>query len=217
MADNDSIVVNEIFHSIQGESSFAGAPCVFVRLTGCPLRCAWCDTPYAFTEGRRRAVDDVVRDVLAYNCPLAEVTGGEPLVQEGAFPLIRKLLDAGRAVLVETCGAVDVSSVDPRAVTVMDLKAPSSGEEARNRWENLDLLRPHDEVKIVLADRGDYEWARAALARHRLAERFKVHLSPAHGRLSPADLARWALEDGLRVRVSLQLHRFIWPGVERGV
>jgi 7-carboxy-7-deazaguanine synthase len=210
--------VNEIFFSIQGESTWAGHPCAFIRLTGCNLRCVWCDTEYAFYEGRTMAVEEAAARLLEYGCQLVEVTGGEPLLQAGVFALVERLLEAGRTVLVETSGASDVSRLDPRVVKVMDLKCPGSGESARNLWRNLEYLTPRDEVKFVIADRADYEWAREVIRRHALAARVNaVLMSSAFGRLEAARLAGWILEDRLPVRMQLQMHKHIWPPDARGV
>jgi 7-carboxy-7-deazaguanine synthase len=212
------LTVNEIFHSVQGESTYVGRPCVFVRLTGCDLRCSWCDTPYAFHEGTRRELDDVLRQVASYDCPLVEVTGGEPLLQQGVYPLMQRLLDAGRTVLLETGGHRSTARVPPGVVTILDVKCPGSGEGARMDWQNLDRLRPHDEVKFVVAGREDYEFAREVTARHDLATRVAaVHLSPVHGVLEPRVLAEWALADRLPARIQLQLHKSIWDPQTRGV
>ena len=209
--------VNEIFHSIQGESTHAGRPCVFVRLTGCNLRCVWCDTAYAFHEGQPMSVGEVVERVAAYGCDLVEITGGEPLLQADAIPLMRELRRRGHAVLVETGGSLPIDAV-PRGVgRIVDIKCPGSGEDDRNRWENLDELRPGDELKFVLADRADYCWASGQIESRKLGRNCPVLLSPVHGALDPAQLARWVLEDGLPVRVQLQLHKLLWPGVDRGV
>ncbi len=210
------LVVNEVFFSIQGEGTRAGRPCVFVRLTGCPLRCHWCDTAYAFYEGRRREVDDVVAEVDAFPARLLTLTGGEPLAQPDAFPLVTRLADRGFEVLVETSGHVSIERLDPRAVAILDVKAPGSGEAERMHPDNLDRLRPQDEVKLVLADRADYEWARELVRDPRLRGA-TVLLSPVHGRLDPGALGRWILEDALPVRLQIQLHKVLWPGVERGV
>jgi 7-carboxy-7-deazaguanine synthase len=214
----EALVVNEIFHSIQGESTHAGRPCVFVRLTGCNLRCDWCDTEYAFSEGRRMAVEEVVEQVAAYRCPLVEITGGEPLLQEPVYPLMGALLERGHTVLIETSGASDVSRIDPAVIKIMDLKCPGSGESEKNLWSNLDYLTARDEVKFVIADRADYEWARAVVRDHALAERVRaVLLSCAFGRLEPARLAAWMLEDRIPARLQLQIHKHIWPPDARGV
>lgn len=209
--------VNEIFYSIQGESSFAGQPCVLVRLTGCQMRCTWCDTEYSFYEGAWMRVDDVIDRVLSYGCPLAEVTGGEPLLQPGVHTLMSGLCDRGLEVLLETGGGLDISGVDPRVRRIVDLKCPASGEAANNHWPNIEALRRTDEVKFVLADRGDYEWARDALRRHRIDRLCTVHLSPVWGALEPAELAAWVLEDRLPARVSMQLHKALWGAETRGV
>jgi 7-carboxy-7-deazaguanine synthase len=211
------LTVNEVFFSIQGEGTRTGQPCVFVRLTGCPLRCTWCDTAYAFHEGTRRSEDDVLAEIERHPCRLVELTGGEPLSQPAAFPFITRLLDAGWQVLVETSGHVLLEALDPRAVAIMDVKAPGSGETHRMEWRNLDLLKPADEVKFVIAHRADYEWSRALVRDRRLPERCPVLFSPVHGRLEPRELAAWILEDGLPVRLQIQLHKYLWPGVERGV
>ena len=215
---DDRLRINEIFLSIQGESTWAGRPCAFVRLTGCDLRCSWCDTEYAFHEGRTMAVEDVAAQLLGYGCDLAEVTGGEPLLQAGVHPLIARLLEAGMTVLVETSGASDVSRLDARAIKVMDLKCPGSGESARNLWSNLEHLTPRDEVKFVIADRADYEWARDVALRHKLAARVNaVLMSCVFGKLAPALLAGWILADRLPVRMQLQMHKHIWAPDARGV
>jgi 7-carboxy-7-deazaguanine synthase len=212
-----AVTVNEIFFSIQGEGTRAGRPSLFVRLTGCPLRCTWCDTAYAFYEGTRRSVADVVAEVVGYPCRLLCLTGGEPLAQPAAFGLVTSLADAGFEVVVETSGHVLLEALDPRAVAIMDVKAPGSGEVHRTEWRNLELLRPKDEIKLVLKDRADYEWARAIVLEKRLAERCPVLFSPVHGVLDPALLARWILDDGLPVRLQVQLHKVLWPNAERGV
>ncbi len=209
--------VNEIFHSIQGESRHAGRPCVFVRLTGCNLRCNWCDTAYAFEEGFELNVESVLERIAKYATPYVLVTGGEPLAQEGAADLIGELCDRGYEVAVETGGSLDFSSLDRRAMVVMDLKCPGSGMSHRNRWENIALLKSMDEVKFVLADRADYDWARDVIARHRLADRCGVLMSPVHGALQPRALAEWILADRLPVRLQLQIHKYIWPPDLRGV
>lgn len=207
--------VTEIFHSLQGESTRAGLPTVFVRLTGCPLRCAWCDTDYAFSGGEAMTLGDVLIEVARHGAHHVCVTGGEPLAQKACLPLLAALCDAGYAVSLETSGALDISQVDPRVSRVMDLKAPASGEAERNHWENLALLTGHDELKIVLADEADYAWAKSVLAARRLDAICPVLLSPVAGRLDPKQLAEWVLRDRLPVRVQLQLHKLIW-GTERG-
>ena len=211
------LTVNEIFFSIQGEGTRAGRPCVFVRLAGCPLRCTWCDTAYAFHEGEKRSEDDILAQVESFPCGLVELTGGEPLSQPAAFPFITRLLDSGREVLVETSGHVLLEGLDPRAVAILDVKAPGSGETHRMEWRNLDLLKPKDEVKFVIADRRDYEWSRDLCREKGLLDRCPVLFSPVHGVLDPGELARWILADGLPVRLQVQLHKYLWPGVERGV
>ncbi|MCX7897107.1 MAG: 7-carboxy-7-deazaguanine synthase QueE [Rhodocyclaceae bacterium] len=207
--------VSEIFFSLQGESTRAGLPTVFVRLTGCPLRCLWCDTAYAFSGGQTMTLDEILAQVAAFACPTVCVTGGEPLAQPAARRLLTHLANAGYEVSLETSGALDIADIDARIKRIMDLKAPSSGESEKNRWQNLDLLTPHDEIKIVIADLADYAWAKAQLARRRLADRCPVLLSPAWGRLSPRALAEWMLADRLPVRFQLQLHKLLW-GEARG-
>lgn len=215
---SDSLVIHEIYRSLQGESTLAGLPCAFVRLSACNLRCRWCDTPEAFTGGTRMPVADVVAQALALNTPLVEVTGGEPLLQAAVHPLMRALCDAGKTVLLETSGERDISGVDPRVRRIVDLKAPASGESHRNRWENLPHLGTHDEVKFVLADRADYEWARDVIRREALHQRAgTVLLSCVHGELHPRDLAAWVLDDALPVRVQVQLHKIIWGADAKGV
>lgn len=212
------LVVNEIFLSVQGESTYAGRPCAFVRLTGCNLRCNYCDTEYAFHEGRRMSIAEIVEQIDAYACDLIEITGGEPMLQEGVHNLIADLLESGRTVMIETSGASDVSRLDPRAIKIMDLKCPASGESERNLWSNLEHLSARDEVKFVISDRADYEWARDVIRRYQLERRVNaVLVSCAFGRLEPARLAAWILEDRLPVRLQLQIHKYIWPPDARGV
>ncbi len=212
------LTVNEIFHSIQGESTYAGEPCVFVRLTACDLRCRWCDTPYAFHEGRRMSVDEVVQAVEAYGCPMVEITGGEPLLQADAATLMARLLETGRTVLVETGGHRSIAGVPEGVIRIMDIKCPGSGEAAKMDWSNLDRLTPRDQVKLVIADRADYDYARDLVGRERLDERCgAVLLSPVHGELDPKRLAEWVLADRLPVRVQLQVHKYIWDPGTRGV
>jgi 7-carboxy-7-deazaguanine synthase len=212
------LTINEIFHSIQGESTHAGAPCVFVRLTACDLRCTWCDTPYAFTEGVKRTVADVVDAVAAFGCQLVEITGGEPLLQDDVYPLMAGLRDRGLTVLVETGGHISVDRVPQGVVKIIDVKCPGSGESARNHWPNLDLLGPADEVKFVIRDRDDYDFARNVVSRHALpAKCSAVLFSPVHDVLPPAELASWILADRLAVRLQLQVHKYIWGAHARGV
>ena len=216
LPSEERLKVTEIFHSIQGESTFAGRPCVFVRLTGCQMRCRWCDTEYAFHGGSWRTRDEVLEEVAAFDCPLVEVTGGEPLLQPGAEPLLTALCDAGYEVLLETGGGLDIGGVDPRVRRIVDVKCPGSGEAEANRWENLDLLRPTDEVKLVIADEADYLWARRVVEERGLGERCPVLVSPVAGEVEPRDLAEWVLRDRLPVRFQLQLHKLLWgdrPGV----
>lgn len=212
------LTVNEIFHSIQGESRRAGEPCVFVRLTACDLRCSWCDTPYAFHEGAKRSVEDVVAEVERYGCPLVEVTGGEPLLQEDVYPLMERLLERGHTVMIETGGHRSIARVPSAVLKIVDVKCPGSGESHRNHLENLALLSAHDEVKFVLKDRADYEFARDVVAAHNLPARAgAVLFSPVHGVLDARVLSEWVLADRLAVRVQLQLHKFIWSPETRGV
>jgi 7-carboxy-7-deazaguanine synthase len=212
------LTISEIYASIQGESTHAGRPCVFVRLTACNLRCAWCDTPYAFTGGRRVSVEDVVRDVQAQGGGLVELTGGEPLLQPEVYPLMDRLLEAGCEVLLETGGHMPLDRVPDAVTAIVDVKCPASGEAAAMHWPNLDELSAHDEVKFVIADRGDFDYACAVVARHRLAERVSAVLfSPVFGVLAPAELARWILESQLPVRLQLQAHKYIWDPAARGV
>ena len=209
--------VNEIFHSIQGESTHAGRPCVFVRLTYCDLRCRFCDTEYAFFEGIERPLDDIVGEVDRYGCRLVEVTGGEPLIQKETIALLERLLDAGHEVLLETSGAWTIENVPDGVRIIMDLKTPGSGMVARNRWENLRHLDADDEIKFVICDRADYEWARGVVGEHGLAERYTVLFSPSWGEVDPRELAEWILADGLSVRLQLQIHKHIWSPTARGV
>ena len=209
--------VTEIFHSIQGESSFVGQPCVFIRLTGCPLRCSWCDTEYAFYGGSEQSLEDILARVDSYHCRLVEVTGGEPLAQSDAFLLITQLCNRGYDVLIETSGAVDTARVDGRAHVILDVKCPGSGMLDRMHWPNVARLSMKDEAKFVLADRSDYEWARQVLAQHQLASRCTVLMSPVFGSLDPRQLAEWVLADRLPVRLQLQLHKVIWTPDMRGV
>ena len=211
------LLVHEIYRSVQGESTFAGRPCVFVRTTGCSLRCSWCDTAHAFKHGTRMTRGEVLAAVLAYDCPLVELTGGEPLEQPETLPLMRELCDAGKTVLIETSGAHPVAGIDPRVHVIMDLKCPDSGEEARNFWPNLDLLKPTDQLKFVVASRRDWEWAEATVRNHRLDKRFEVLVSTAFAGVTARELADWLLASGLDVRLQLQMHKYIWEPTARGV
>ena len=212
------LTVNEIFHSIQGESTHTGRPCVFVRLTGCDLRCVWCDTPYAFHEGRKLDVDEVVAAVEQYRCDLVEITGGEPLLQQDVYPLMDRLLATGATVLLETGGHVSVARVPAAVVKVVDVKCPGSGECDRNAWDNLSRLTDRDQVKFVIADRVDYEFARDVVRRHTLETRCgTVLFSAVHDLLPPARLAEWMPADRLPVRLQIQLHKHLWGAETRGV
>lgn len=211
------LVVHEVYRSVQGESTFAGLPCVFVRLTACLARCTWCDTPHAFKEGRVRAFDDVLAEVLAFDCPLVELTGGEPLLQDEAFELMTALADRGKTVLVETSGLVSIERVDPRVRVIMDLKCPDSGECENNHWPNLDLLKPVDEIKFVIASRRDFDWAEGVTREHGLDRRFAVLFSAVFGSVKPVQLVEWLLASGLNARMQLQMHKYIWDPMARGV
>jgi 7-carboxy-7-deazaguanine synthase len=212
------LTINEIFYSIQGESTYAGRPCVFVRLTACDLRCSWCDTTYAFHEGRKQSLDEVIAEVERLDCSLVEVTGGEPLLQDDVYPLMQSLLDRGRTVLLETGGHRSTANVPRSVVTILDVKCPGSGEAHRNDWGNLDRLRPHDEVKFVIKDRADYEYARDVITKHRLGKRVAaLHLSPVHGVMDLRQLSEWTMADRLPARVQVQLHKYIWDPDTRGV
>jgi 7-carboxy-7-deazaguanine synthase len=217
--DGDGAVlqITEIYRSIQGESTYAGLPCAFVRLTGCALRCVWCDSTFTFSGGVRMRLTDVLAEVARLGTPLVEFTGGEPLLQPAVHEGISRLCDEGRTVLVETGGDQDISRIDPRAIAIMDVKCPGSGMMDRMDWENLERLRPRDELKFVLADREDYLWARDLVRERDLAARDRAVLfSCAHGLLAPADLAAWLLEDAIPVRLQLQLHKVLWDPAERG-
>jgi 7-carboxy-7-deazaguanine synthase len=221
--------INEIFFSIQGESTRSGCPCVFIRLAGCHLRCAYCDTAYAFTQGEARSIDAIIEEVSGYGCELVAVTGGEPLLQPRVHELMGRLCDLGKTVLIETSGACDISACDARVVRVVDFKTPGSGERERNLWANVDHLRPRDEVKFVICDRADYDWAKSIIDHHRLIERCgAVLLSPVFEQaggeeiagsagLAPRELAAWMLADGLAARLQLQVHKHIWDPAARGV
>ncbi len=210
MAADLSLRISEIFYSLQGETSRIGLPTVFVRLTGCPLRCGYCDTAYAFTGGQTQSLDDILQQVGRYRTRYVTVTGGEPLAQKNCLPLLTRLCDAGYSVSLETSGALDISRVDARVSRIVDIKTPASGEMDKNRWENLPLLSAHDEVKFVICDSADYAWARDVLARYNLADTCPVLFSPVHGSLPPRQLAEWILRDQLPVRFQLQLHKILW-------
>jgi 7-carboxy-7-deazaguanine synthase len=209
--------ITEIYRSIQGESSYAGLPCVFVRTTGCDLRCSWCDSEFTFTGGTRMTVDEVLAEVERYDCRLVELTGGEPLLQPDIYELAKRLADAGHTVLIETGGHRDISRLDPRVIRIMDLKCPASNESEKNLWSNLDHLRPSDEVKFVIADRNDYDWMLRVVRENDLEDRVKLLVSTAFGMIEPERVVEWMLEDGLRARFQLQLHKYIWPPNARRV
>lgn len=213
--NSESLRISEIFYSLQGETSRVGLPTVFVRLTGCPLRCTYCDTAYAFTGGQTMTLDAIMAEVARYAPRHITVTGGEPLAQKNCLPLLRMLCDTGYNVSLETGGALDVSGVDPRVMKVLDIKTPASGEEQKNLWSNLEHLGPQDEIKFVLCDEADYLWAKQVLQEHGLAQHCTVLFSPAQGQLAAKDLAEWILRDRLPVRLQVQLHKLLW-GNEAG-
>ena len=219
MSDTEkTLTINEIYQSIQGESTWAGQRCVFVRLTFCNLRCSYCDTEYAFYEGKKQALQEIVEAVQAFHCPLVEITGGEPLLQKNVLVLMSTLCDAGSTVLLETSGAHDISKVDPRVHRIMDLKTPGSGEVDKNLWSNIDHLTSRDEVKFVMGSREDYEWSRDKVQRYDLSSRcHAVLFSPIFGRIDPREIVEWILADKLNVRFQLQMHKFIWIPTQRGV
>ena len=208
--------ITEIFFSIQGESTHAGRPCVFVRLTGCNLRCRWCDSEYTFTGGEKVSIDDILDRVKSYGCSLVEVTGGEPLAQSESLDLVKRLCDEGFEVLIETSGSIDVEPVDRRAKLILDVKCPGSGEVEKNRWSNIEQLKPVDEIKFVIADRADYEWAKAVIAEKKL-DRWTILLSPVWGEMEMKSLAEWMLADRLPARFQTQLHKHIWGADVKGV
>ena len=214
---NDLLVVNEIFFSIQGESTYAGRPCAFVRLTRCNLRCSYCDTEYAFYEGNKVSLSDIIRKISSYPTDLVEITGGEPLLQKGVHLLIKRLLDGGKTVLIETGGTLDVRSVDPRAVLIYDIKCPGSGMVQENLWDNIAHLKNQDEIKFVVGSRRDYRWAETKIRELGLTQKHTVLLSPVWGTLEPRQLAEWILEDGLSVRLQVQFHKILWGAETRGV
>lgn len=212
------LLIHEIYLSVQGESTFAGLPCVFVRTAVCDSRCKWCDTPHAFNQGERMSRAAVLAKALSFDCPLIEITGGEPLLQADVFPLMTALCDASKTVLLETSGARDIAPVDRRVHVIMDLKCPDSGESHRNRWANLDVLKPTDQIKFVIASRRDWDWTASAIREHRLDERFACLVSCVFGAVQPVELVAWLLESNLpRVRMQLQMHKFIWEPTKRGV
>lgn len=212
-----TLLVNELFASIQGESTYAGRPCTFIRLTGCPLRCRWCDSEFAYSDGERLPQEEILQRVASLGHRLVEVTGGEPLAQPGCPDLLKALCDASYEVLLETNGAMDMDPVDRRVVKIVDVKCPSSGESDKTRWDQLTQLGDRDELKFVIAGRDDYLWARQALIDNDMQNVRPIHFSPVQGELSPAKLAQWIIEDKLPVRLHLQLHKIIWPGVNSGV
>lgn len=214
---DERLRISEVYASVQGESRWVGLPCTFVRLTGCNLRCTWCDSVFTFKGGEHRSIDAVIAEVEALGIPLVEVTGGEPLAQRQCIPLMQRLLDRGYEVLLETSGSLDISRVPAGVHVIMDLKPPGSGEVAKNRWQNLEFLQPKDEIKLVLASREDFEWARDRIREHRLSERCPVLVSPVFGSLDPRELVEWTLAERLPVRVQVQLHKVIWPPEARGV
>jgi 7-carboxy-7-deazaguanine synthase len=207
--------ITEIFYSLQGETRTIGLPTVFVRLTGCPLRCSYCDTEYAFYGGEKKNISDIVTEVMSYQPRYVTVTGGEPLAQQSCHELLTALCDQGVEVSLETSGAMDISLVDPRVVVVMDLKTPGSGEVEKNRYSNLDLLKPTDQLKFVICNREDYDWSKAQLDHYQLPARCEMLFSPIHGELQPAQLADWIVEDNLPVRMQIQMHKYLW-GEEQG-
>jgi 7-carboxy-7-deazaguanine synthase len=212
------LIVNEIFHSIQGESTHAGRPCVFIRLTGCNLRCLYCDTVYAYDEGSPMDLDDIIRQVEAFGCPLVEITGGEPLAQEDTPDLVTRLLDCGFEVLMETNGSLNIDTVDRRCIRIMDIKCPSSGEHRKNDAANLNRLGPYDQIKFVIGDRDDFDFALGILKKNPPAiPSSQILFSTISGKVNPVDLAQWFLDSGVQARLQVQLHKIIWPGEERGV
>jgi 7-carboxy-7-deazaguanine synthase len=217
VTSQDTLIVNEIFFSIQGESTRVGLPCVFVRLTACDLRCSWCDTAYAFEEGIEWNMNALLQKVKEYGCNLVEITGGEPLLQENVYPLMRHLCDEKFEVLIETGGHHDIGRIDSRVKRIMDIKCPSSKMEKRNRWENIELLNAQDEVKFVIADHADYEWAKHVLRQYQLDKRCPILMSPVFGTLENRTLAEWILHDRLHVQFQLQMHKYIWDPKARGV
>jgi 7-carboxy-7-deazaguanine synthase len=209
--------ITEIFYSIQGESTYSGLPCVFIRTTGCNLRCVWCDTEYSFYGGEEMSLEEILAKVAGYDCKLVELTGGEPMLQKEIYELSERLLAHGYTVLMETGGSLDLSKLNPAVIKIMDLKCPGSGEVEQNFWPNLDILQPHDQIKFVIKDRHDYEWAIATMRKHRLEERFHLLISPVFNEMDYRRLAEWLLADGVKARFQVQLHKYIWPPDMRGV
>lgn len=215
--DNLKLRVNEIFYSIQGESRYAGLPCIFVRLTYCNLRCTWCDTTYSYFEGNEWTLDAILGQISTYPSSLVEITGGEPLIQENVYPLMKTLCDRGYEVLIETAGHMDISRIDSRVHCIVDIKCPDSGESGQNRWENIGQLRSDDQVKFVIAGREDYEWARKIIEQYDLPAICHVLMSPVFGKMENRHLSEWILADGLPVRFQVQLHKYIWEPGKKGV
>lgn len=211
------IKINEIFYSIQGESTHAGRPTIFIRLTGCNLRCSYCDTEYAFFEGKNYKIEDILTEIKKYNCKLVEVTGGEPLLQKESAELISRLCDENYEVMVETGGGVDICNVDERAIVIMDIKCPSSGMSDKMLWENINLLKPIDEIKFVIADKNDFYWSEKIIDKFNLTDKFTVLFSPVFGKIEPVELVDLILEENLNVRFQLQMHKFVWKPDARGV
>ena len=209
--------LTEIFYSIQGESSFIGRPCVFIRTTACNLRCVWCDTAYSFYGGEEMRLDDIMKRVASYGCKLVEITGGEPMLQKEIYELCDRLLAADYTVLIETGGSLDLSKLDPRVIKIVDLKCPGSGETEKNYWPNLDILQPHDQIKFVIKDRADYDWTLQVIRQHRLDARFHLLFSPVFGIMELRPLAEWMLADRVQAQLQVQLHKFIWSPETRGV
>ncbi len=209
--------INEIFHSIQGESSYAGRPCIFIRLTYCNLRCSYCDTTDAFYEGNYFSIDDILKVIHSYQCKLVEITGGEPLLQSDVYPLMNRLCDEGYEVLLETNGSVDISNVDPRVKKIIDIKCPTSGMANKNLWENINHVKYDDEIKFVISNREDYDWMKDVILRYQISDRCKILTGPVYNVLNPAQLAEWILNDNLDVRMQLQLQKYIWSPETRGV
>jgi 7-carboxy-7-deazaguanine synthase len=211
------IKINEIYLSVQGESSHTGLPCVFVRLTGCNLRCVWCDTAYAFHEGKTQSIDQTLKDIKSFGINLVEITGGEPLMQEDVYPLMEALLENGYKVMLETGGSLSLGKVPRDVIKIMDLKCPGSGEHKKNNLDNLKLLAPHDEVKFVILDRRDYEWSRDLIKKYKINETAPILFSPVYGKLELKEMVKWILEDLLPVRLQTQLHKVIWSKETKGV